>query len=133
MGGAVETYWKSSTSGLQSVISQHQNGPVKFVAQNSPRVLHPTSLLASNLMTSSSLIGEYLMLSIQVSKDLIPIISDSRKVPDQVFSLSISDVTYDQLVNLHGNKMTGRIYRSSGARGFTFAPFLKLEEALMVK
>jgi len=81
-------------------------------------------------MTSSSLSGEYLLLSIQVSKDFVPVVSDLRKVPDQVLSLGISDVTYDQLVNLHGSKMTEVVHSSNTKQPFVFAPFLKLEEAL---
>jgi hypothetical protein len=104
------------------------------MGQNSPRNTNVAIPTTTNLMTSSSLFGEYQPLCVQVSKDLVPIISEAVKIPDQVFSLGIADVTYEQVLQLNGNKTFGMIrMESSSVRGYAFPPFVTLEETLKVK
>jgi hypothetical protein len=134
VGGAAETYWKSSTSTPGNVLGQPEKTQVGRLSQNSPRNLNlATPPASNNLMTSSSLSGEYLPLSVQVTRDLIPVVSDSAQIPKQIFALGVTDVSYGQLATFLGSAMTGRLRRKSGhTRGYDFPPFLKLQDALEV-
>lgn len=131
MGGAAETYWKSSSTSAAVQPERPRLGLGRGLVQQSPRGVNIATPTASTLVTSSSLSGEYLAICVQVTKDLIPVISDVTTLHDQVISLTIADVTYLQLIDLHGNSVTHGLRQDvKGNRTFSLSPFLKFEQAL---
>ncbi|KAF9971707.1 phosphate system positive regulatory protein pho81 [Actinomortierella ambigua] len=109
VGGRVETYWKSTNS-IDSSISTATTPVVgtpsamPLSTSNSSGVLpHPggsTSALVGNMIpsfiTASSLSGEYIQLSIQMTRDLVPVVYAGWYLPVDGFDLALSDVTFQQ-------------------------------------
>ncbi|KAH7048619.1 hypothetical protein BKA57DRAFT_393716, partial [Linnemannia elongata] len=89
VGGRVETYWKSTNS-IDSTIS----------AATTPLVGTPSSLLVGNIIpsfiTASSLSGEYIQLSVQLTRDFVPVVFANWHLPVEGFDLALSDVTFNQ-------------------------------------
>ncbi|KAF9360543.1 phosphate system positive regulatory protein pho81, partial [Mortierella sp. NVP85] len=108
VGGRVETYWKSTNS-IDSTISAAttpQVGtpsvmPVSMSTSGSA-LPHSSSqaLLVGNIIpsfiTASSLSGEYIQLSIQMTRDFIPVVFASWYLPVEGFDLAVSDVSFNQ-------------------------------------
>ncbi|KAK3845363.1 MAG: hypothetical protein J3R72DRAFT_364780, partial [Linnemannia gamsii] len=84
VGGRVETYWKSTNS-IDSTISAATT---------------PLSLLVGNMIpsfiTASSLSGEYIQLSVQLTRDFVPVVFANWHLPVEGFDLALSDVTFNQ-------------------------------------
>ncbi|KAG0254778.1 phosphate system positive regulatory protein pho81 [Actinomortierella ambigua] len=109
VGGRVETYWKSTNS-IDSSISTATTPVVgtpstmPLSTSNSSGVLpHPggsTSALVGNMIpsfiTASSLSGEYVQLSVQMTRDLVPVVYAGWYLPVNGFDLALSDVTFQQ-------------------------------------
>ncbi|KAG0246433.1 phosphate system positive regulatory protein pho81 [Mortierella sp. GBA43] len=108
VGGRVETYWKSTNS-IDSTISAAttpQVGtpsvmPVSMSTSGSA-LPHSSSqaLLVGNMIpsfiTASSLSGEYIQLSIQMTRDFIPVVFANWFLPVEGFDLAVSDVSFSQ-------------------------------------
>ncbi|KAI1313852.1 phosphate system positive regulatory protein pho81 [Mortierella claussenii] len=108
VGGRVETYWKSTNSidSTISTASTPQVGtpsvmPVSMSTSGSA-LPHSSSqsLLVGNMIpsfiTASSLSGEYIQLSIQMTRDSVPVVFASWHLPVEGFDLAVSDVTFSQ-------------------------------------
>ena len=101
VGGAVETYWKS--------LAMPYSAPTQLPTQRMPRPFrHPGSaqtspsnqLVSGNggqTITLSSLTGDYVYFTVQVTRDLNPVLYNKWKVPLANLDLSIFDVTFAQL------------------------------------
>ncbi|KAF9917759.1 phosphate system positive regulatory protein pho81 [Linnemannia zychae] len=108
VGGRVETYWKSTNS-IDSTISAATTPitgtpsvmPVSTSTSGSA-LPHSTSqsLLVGNMIpsfiTASSLSGEYIQLSVQLTRDFIPVVFANWHLPVEGFDLAVSDVTFGQ-------------------------------------
>ncbi|KAF9433256.1 phosphate system positive regulatory protein pho81 [Entomortierella beljakovae] len=155
VGGRVETYWKSTNS-IDSSISTASTPQVGTPSvmpvsmSTSGGVLpHSTSqsLLVGNVIpsyiTASSLSGEYIQLSIQMTRDLIPVIYPHWHLPVEGFDLSVSDVTFSQfksfgeLIHKKANdeldttRMTSS-WRSSEWRRKIYERWMSLEQVLKI-
>ncbi|KAF8985922.1 phosphate system positive regulatory protein pho81 [Entomortierella lignicola] len=107
IGGRLETYWKSTNS-IDSVASTatSQAGTPSLVplsTSNYRGILpHPApqTVLSGNMIpsyiTASSLSGEYIQLSIQMTQDFVPIVFPHWHLPVRGFDLALSDVTFNQ-------------------------------------
>ncbi|KAF9428742.1 phosphate system positive regulatory protein pho81 [Podila epigama] len=108
VGGRVETYWKSTNS-IDSTISAATTPlvgtpsvmPVS-TSTSGGALPHSTSqsLLVGNMIpsfiTASSLSGEYIQLSIQMTRDHIPVVFANWHLPVKGFDLAVSDVSFSQ-------------------------------------
>lgn len=97
VGGDVETYWKSTiSSSIQQPISTspYRSGLVGST-QTSPST-HSISGAGSQSSTISSLRGKYLYVTVQVTRDSIPVVFSHWRLPESNFNLSVCDVTLAQ-------------------------------------
>ncbi|KAH8118535.1 cyclin-dependent protein kinase inhibitor [Phellopilus nigrolimitatus] len=102
IGGAVETYWKSlatpyTSSPLQQPSRMAQPFRTLGSAYTSPSN-HSISGTNGHTITLSSLVGDYVHLTVQVTRDLHPVIFNNWKLPIAEFDLGVSDVTFAQLM-----------------------------------
>ncbi|KAG0353055.1 phosphate system positive regulatory protein pho81 [Gamsiella multidivaricata] len=108
VGGRVETYWKSTNSidssisaATTPVVGTPSVMPVSMSTSGSA-LPHSSSqsLLVGNMIpsfiTASSLSGEYIQLSIQMTRDWVPVVFASWYLPVEGFDLAVSDVTFSQ-------------------------------------
>ncbi|KAG0331125.1 phosphate system positive regulatory protein pho81 [Podila horticola] len=108
VGGRVETYWKSTNS-IDSTISAATTPlvgtpsvmPVS-TSTSGGTLPHSVSqsLLVGNMIpsfiTASSLSGEYIQLSIQMTNDYVPVVFANWHLPVEGFDLALSDVSFSQ-------------------------------------
>jgi CDK inhibitor PHO81 len=98
IGGGVETYWKSTA--IPAVVQT-----VKPMSSLSSAIIGSAATSPSNYgmspagqaTTVSSVIGSYIHAVVQLTRDGHPIIYAGRRLPEDAFDLSISDVTLPQL------------------------------------
>ena len=110
IGGSVETYWKSITNpvsgpSLRSPTPRTLQSPrgISSPAQNSPSILLPQ--IGSHSLTHSSVSGSYLYITVQVTRDLEPVIFSEWSLPEDGYDLGVADVTLAQfrgLAQRHG-------------------------------
>lgn len=101
IGGAVETYWKSLAT---PYTTSFQNPPSRMAqpfrtlgsAQTSPSN-HTGAGYGGHTITLSSLVGQYIHLTVQVTRDLHPVVYNRWRIPTSDFDLGVSDVTLSQL------------------------------------
>ncbi|KAH9899788.1 cyclin-dependent protein kinase inhibitor [Cubamyces lactineus] len=105
IGGAVETYWKSLAMPVPSSSSKilaprpPQHGRPLGSAQTSPS--NPSLAMAGgHSLTHSSVTGSYIYVTVQVTRDLHPVIFADWKLPDDHYDLGVSDVTLAQFQSL---------------------------------
>ncbi|KAJ8456398.1 hypothetical protein ONZ51_g12151 [Trametes cubensis] len=105
IGGAVETYWKSLAMPVPSTSSKilpprpPQHGRPLGSAQTSPS--NPSLAMAGgHSLTHSSVTGSYIYVTVQVTRDLHPVIFADWKLPDDHYDLGVSDVTLAQFQSL---------------------------------
>jgi CDK inhibitor PHO81 len=109
IGGRVETYWKSKvtpSAPTQDHAHQLSSHRPLSVSTSSPALRPPLATLnastqqgaqkESALVTASSLSGEYIHISVQLTKDGIPVVYPSWKLPVSGLDVGVSDVTYAQ-------------------------------------
>ncbi|KAF9177034.1 phosphate system positive regulatory protein pho81, partial [Haplosporangium sp. Z 11] len=108
VGGRLETYWKSTNS-IDSTISAATTPivgtpsvmPVSTSTSGSA-LPHSSSqsMLVGNMIpsfiTASSLSGEYIQLSVQLTRDFVPVVFAGWHLPVEGFDLALSDVTFSQ-------------------------------------
>ncbi|KAG0308647.1 phosphate system positive regulatory protein pho81 [Dissophora globulifera] len=109
VGGRLETYWKSTNS-VDSVASSSTATPPIEMA---PLALTPSAYrgilpgpasqnpplignAVPSYITASSLSGEYIQLSIQMTRDMVPVVFSEWRLPVEGFDLALSDVTLSQ-------------------------------------
>ncbi|KZO92190.1 hypothetical protein CALVIDRAFT_315421 [Calocera viscosa TUFC12733] len=102
IGGAVETYWKSTTvpqTAAPSVNSQIRLPSVPSATRS------PTAASTSvNNLTVSSLAGEYVHIVVQATKDLVPVVCTGWRLPFSDLELMACQVTYLQFQHLAERK-----------------------------
>ncbi|KZT12788.1 uncharacterized protein LAESUDRAFT_16251 [Laetiporus sulphureus 93-53] len=104
IGGAVETYWKSlagpapaSTSRITP--SRPQPGRAPASAVNSPSI-STTALSGGHSLTHSSVTGSYVFITVQVTRDLQPVVYSEWLLPEIGYELGVADVTLSQFQSL---------------------------------
>ncbi|KAF9580672.1 phosphate system positive regulatory protein pho81 [Lunasporangiospora selenospora] len=130
VGGRVETYWKSTNS-IDSSANATATTATSTPVTGTPSVMPvSTSTFAGGMfsssqpfsgggvgggigggaqmipsyITASSLSGEYIQLSIQLTRDLVPVVFANWYLPVDGFDLAISDVSFSQF------RMFGEMY-----------------------
>lgn len=159
VGGRVETYWKSTNS-IDSTISAATTPlvgtpsvmPVS-TSTSGGALPHSASqsLLVGNMIpsfiTASSLSGEYIQLSIQMTRDFVPVVFANWHLPVEGFDLALSDVTFSQFKKfgeLIHNKAAGddilgaanrltNSWRSGEWRRKIYERWMSLEQVLTVR
>lgn len=102
VGGAVETYWKSTTVAKAnvprpwSVSSRQQSSP-----ESPHRPLSSQSAAAKNhSLTVSSIIGDYVYVVVQLTQDAQPVAYPFWKLQEDKFDLYVPDLTLAQFEKL---------------------------------
>ncbi|KAF7980881.1 hypothetical protein HWV62_36049 [Athelia sp. TMB] len=96
VGGAVETYWKSMTLAVPTMDSAiSQRVPVSSRTMDSTNT-SPSILSTVPSTTVSSLQDNYLFVTVQVTRDLHPVIYSDWLLPQSEFNLGVGDVTLAQ-------------------------------------
>lgn len=102
VGGAVETYWKSTaipTAGVcrpWSISSMPQRSPGPTHASPS----HQPVTAKSHSLTISSIAGDYVYVVVQLTQDLQPVVYPYWKLPEDKFDLHVPDSTLAQFDKL---------------------------------
>lgn len=106
IGGAVETYWKAIASPLSTpaakVTTPRFIPPARSLAsaQTSPSVHSIAATTGSHSLTHSSLSGNFFYITVQVTRDLHPVVYADWLLPDETFELGVADVTLAQFLAL---------------------------------
>lgn len=96
---------------------------------------HSTTGTGGHTLTLSSLPGDYIHLSVQVTRDLHPVLYNKWRLPISGFDLSVSDVTLDQLkaaVPRGGSISGNRASSPSEWHKVLSSSLLPLQEAIRV-
>jgi CDK inhibitor PHO81 len=99
IAGAVETYWKSTANAASSTLAPQHNisawqaspGSTQTSPSN-PSVVGPSAYP----LIVSSLSGNHVYLVVQVTRDLIPVVFNDWRLPEDRFDLGVADVTLAQ-------------------------------------
>jgi CDK inhibitor PHO81 len=97
IGGDVETYWKSTAitpTPITTTSSRHRSDLIGS-AHASPSS-QTAGQQAGYGSTISSLKGQYLHITVQVTRDLHPVVFPDWLLPGTAFNLGVSDVTLTQ-------------------------------------
>jgi len=87
IAGKIQTYWKSTSplspakNEIVGVVNKKDKGPISMI-------------------TASSLAKEYIMLTVQVTQDGIPVVYDKSSIDSLPFDLTVSDLTLNQFLQL---------------------------------
>ncbi|KAI8363658.1 hypothetical protein B0O80DRAFT_434224 [Mortierella sp. GBAus27b] len=121
VGGRLETYWKSTNSvdSAASAAGSVATAPQSITATSSVIPLsatsyrgilpHPTpqATLSGNTVpsyiTASSLSGEYIQLSIQMTRDFVPVVFGHWRLPLEGFDVALGDITFSQFRRFKDN------------------------------
>ncbi|THH13892.1 hypothetical protein EW146_g6378 [Bondarzewia mesenterica] len=134
IGGAVETYWKS--------LSQSQPAPIPKRRLSSMSRARPFSSVqaspsgSSHAMTSfqpitiSSVSGSYVYLTVQVTRDLHPVVFADWRIPENDFYLGVADITLAQFESLA--ERTGRDLKATEMKPLTASEWYRLSSAVML-
>ncbi|KAF9937835.1 phosphate system positive regulatory protein pho81 [Mortierella alpina] len=108
VGGRLETYWKSTNSidstisaattplvGTPSLMPVSTSTSKGALPHPAPQTTLSGSMIPSYI-TASSLAGEYIQLSIQMTRDYVPVVFEGWRLPVQGFDLAVSDVRFGQ-------------------------------------
>ncbi|KAG1874787.1 hypothetical protein DFJ58DRAFT_324189 [Suillus subalutaceus] len=101
VGGAVETYWKSmaiprgTPSNSQTSLPWQQSPNSLDSTYTSPSI-HSNAPSPLHTLTLSSLIGNHVHITVQVTRDLHSVIFGDYLLPETSFDLGVSDVNLEQ-------------------------------------
>ncbi|KAI0755453.1 cyclin-dependent protein kinase inhibitor [Irpex lacteus] len=101
IGGAVETYWKSIATPLSTptpkLSSTRSTAPPRIIASayTSPSIYSSTAT-ASHSLTHSSISGNFIYITVQVTRDLQPVTFCEWRLPEDAYELGVADVTLSQ-------------------------------------
>jgi CDK inhibitor PHO81 len=120
IGGRVETYWKSKvtpSAPTQDHAHQYQAHRPLSVSTSSPALRPPpvppqVAPRESALVTASSLWGEYVHITVQVTKDHVPVVYPEWRLPIDGLDIGVSDVTCAQFLSIAESR--GRKLSSTG-------------------
>lgn len=128
IGGAIETYWKSIASPVSTPAAKLSTPrfmtPSRSLAsaQTSPSV-HSFATVAGHSLTHSSLSGNFIYITVQVTRDLQPVVYSAWRLPEDAYDVGVADVTLAQFQALASR--AGRRYVPSN-----FATINDLQHAL---
>ncbi|KAI1320269.1 phosphate system positive regulatory protein pho81 [Mortierella claussenii] len=151
VGGRLETYWKSTNS-IDAIISTSLTPaleapslvPLSTSAYRGilPHPAQPTTLSGSmvpSYITASSLSGEYIQLSVQMTRDFVPVVFAHWHLPIEGFDLALSDVSFSQLQGLKDSlrqsaesELPSGSLKTSEWRRIIYARWMSLEQALKI-
>lgn len=96
VGGAVETYWKSMTLAVPSTHSATSHRAL--ISSRAMDSTHTSPSIISTVpsTTVSSLQDKYLFVTVQVTRDLHPVVYAEWLLPQSEFQLGVGDVTLAQ-------------------------------------
>lgn len=105
IGGAVETYWKSTAVPAIDLFSPMAGPSSRATSTTSPDLRTPpfsVNAAAANIVTLSSLSGEFVHVVVQVTRDGVPVIFPDWNLPvdDDQFDVGVADVSADQFLRL---------------------------------
>lgn len=105
IGGAVETYWKSTAVPSLDLLTSHSgtSSRVTSTVSPDPRLLpFSVNAAAANVVTLSSLSGEFVHIVVQVTRDRVPVIYPDWNIPvdNDQFELGVADVSAAQFYRL---------------------------------
>jgi len=114
VGGRLETYWKSTNSvdSVASAVDTIAPTPQAITTTTSlvplstssyrgilPHPAPQTTLSGSmvpSYITASSLSGEYIQLTVQMTRDLVPVVFGDWRLPLEGFDVAVGDITFRQ-------------------------------------
>jgi CDK inhibitor PHO81 len=101
VGGAVETYWKSTAVHAPDTAQPWAPAPMQSTSPGSTYTSPSTSTtMGKRSLTVSSIHGEYVYVVIQVTRDLCPVAYPHWKLPLDDFDLGVADVSLAQFEHL---------------------------------
>ncbi|EJT97715.1 hypothetical protein DACRYDRAFT_25062 [Dacryopinax primogenitus] len=102
IGGAVETYWKSTT--VPQTAAPSVNSQIRLPSVPSS-MRSPTAASTSvNNLTVSSLAGEYVHVVVQATKDMVPVVCTDWRLPFDELELMACEVNHLQFQHLAKRK-----------------------------
>jgi len=127
IGGDIETYWKSVTRTAASPPKASSSGQSPFStlvgsAHSSPSVYSSYGANAQtsfSTLTVSSLQGQYIRVTVRVTRDLQPVICSDWILPGTEFDLGVCDVTLAQFESLASRLGRGIEYLTASPDGLT--------------
>lgn len=111
-GGALETYWKSSSqfsSKVDHVVSSPSALDSTHTSPSNHSILNP-----SGSVMISSLSNDFITFVVQGTRDLVPVVHSEWNLPVEGLSIGVSDVTSDQFTAIA--KRQGRSLDPSSVR-----------------
>jgi CDK inhibitor PHO81 len=116
LGGAVETYWKSSSQytdqsvpGVLPISTPTLIGSAHTSPSNRSAVMHP-----SGCLTISSLSHEFLHIVVQSTRDMVPVVFSEWNIPTDELNVGVSDITLAQFQKLATR--TGKALNTTNAQ-----------------
>lgn len=108
IGGAVETYWKSTAMPLNDLFTAGDTtgaSSLRAPSTNSPSsrplgLASTAAAAATNSITLSSLSGEFVHAVVQVTRDLVPVIYSEWNLPFDGVDVGVADATAQQFHQL---------------------------------
>jgi len=108
IGGAVETYWKSlaiaSTPPMprRTISSLSRPRPIASAQASAQASPAGSTVVASaaQAIAVSSIVGNHVYLTVQVTRDLQPVVFSDWRLPEAFFDLGVADVTLHQFESL---------------------------------
>ncbi|CAO3690052.1 unnamed protein product [Rhizopus microsporus] len=104
IGGRIETYWKSTNTVLPSEPTAAAITAAPTSTSSSTNDAATTTMATTNttanvpsFITASSLSGDYVLVIVQLTKDLVPVVYANWMVPFEGLDLAVSDLTFNQL------------------------------------
>lgn len=105
IGGAVETYWKSISTPVSTPTARFSSPrfmpPPRSIAsaQTSPSTYSLTTT-GNHALTHSSVSGNFIYITVQVTRDLQPITFCEWRLPEETYELGVADVSLSQFMTL---------------------------------
>ena len=138
----METYWKSTAIPPLDMLSPSSGPSTRVSCTASPDTRTPSlsvNTATANIVTLSSLSGEFVHVVVQVTRDRVPVVYPDWNLPvgDDQFDLGVADVSAAQFVKL-GAKLGKELSRgnmpssAAGWHRFLLQKMCTLKEVLQV-
>ena len=120
IGGAVETYWKAiaspvSTPAAKLTTTRFVPPPRSFASAQTSPSMHSLSTAGGHSLTHSSLSGNFLYVTVQVTRDLQPVLFAEWQLPEDGFDVGVADVTLAQFLALAERRGRHKLPTSSSS------------------
>ncbi|KAI0693587.1 hypothetical protein BC835DRAFT_1068445 [Cytidiella melzeri] len=106
IGGAVETYWKSiSTPASTPTVgrlsySRFMLPPRAVASAHTSPSTYAQPAASSQALTHSSIAGNFIYITVQVTRDLQPVTFCDWRLPEELYELGVADITLLQFIAL---------------------------------